>query len=160
VKPGLFDLRNAGDLRDKLRDDLKRLKSDPTSVYVAFDFFVTAFHLLDWQFPRDPTARKAREKQEVLLQVTSHLANGAKHFVLDDRRHTSVASTFKGRGYFGHLNPLLLTRVMKGGLFNNPFLGMVLIVELEGSAATVLGAAIDVVSLAELVMRYWDAQPL
>ncbi len=89
---GIFNLRTASDLRQKLRHDLDRLKWSPTNTYEAFNFFVTAEHLLDWQFPGydDKAQRERVRSEEVILQITSHLANGAKHFQTQAKHHRSV----------------------------------------------------------------------
>ena len=59
------------------------MESDPTDAYAAFDFFVTAEHLLDWLHPDSANGKADREKlrnQYEILQTVSHLACGAKHF--------------------------------------------------------------------------------
>jgi hypothetical protein len=48
-----FQIRNPYDLLDKMRHDLERLRSAPCHVYAAFDFFVTANHMVDWCWPSD-----------------------------------------------------------------------------------------------------------
>jgi hypothetical protein len=63
--------------------------------YAAFDFFVTADHMLDWILPdyagqSQAQARKLRREGNRLLQVASHLGNGAKHFRVTARHHTAV----------------------------------------------------------------------
>jgi len=77
---GFATLQSAGDLLQKIRHDHERLRSAPEDVYAAFDFFVSAYHMLDWLHPNEAAARKAEEEGNVLLQVCSHIANGAKHF--------------------------------------------------------------------------------
>lgn len=150
---GLFDLRTPAQLREKLRHDLDELEGHPTDAYRAFNFFVTAEHLLDWQLPgrAKKSARQATREQEVLLQITSHLANGAKHFVAEASHHKSVSKTGRHYGLFGRF-------------FGQPFdritLARGLIVNLDGAAATALGASISAVDLARLIMAYWDAQAL
>jgi|SRR5262252_623000 len=82
---GLFELKTPYDLLQKLRQDLKALKADPTSPYKAFNFFVTAEHMKDWAYPGNANraTRKELETKSLLLQVCSHLANGAKHFIVE-----------------------------------------------------------------------------
>jgi hypothetical protein len=81
---GWGELQTAEDLAGKVQRDFKRLQSSPRNVDAAFDFFVTAFHLLDWVHPdTDPnyqTGRMALRTQEPLLDIAGHLCNGAKHF--------------------------------------------------------------------------------
>ena len=71
------------------------MEQDPANPYPAFDFFVTAEHLLDWLYPDSVESanvriRKQRREIEPLLRVTSHLANGAKHFEAMAPHHKSV----------------------------------------------------------------------
>src|SRR5262245_24876821 len=102
---GIFHLRTATDLREKLRRDLKKLKDEPLNADAAFNFFVTAEHMLDWVYPKKANRQKrtVARKNSVWLQVCSHLANGAKHFEVEDPQHDSVSSTGTSQrgGYFG-----------------------------------------------------------
>src|SRR5690554_6328496 len=99
---GFGELRMASDLVLKLQHDLERLKTSPHNQYAAFDFFVTAEHIVDWIYP-DQTDSNNREKRKTvranseLLRITSHIANGAKHFEATDKRHQSVAGIEKSR---------------------------------------------------------------
>ncbi|WP_047515374.1 hypothetical protein [Vibrio harveyi] len=77
-------IQSSQDLMLKLKHDLERLKSDPNDVYAAFDFFVTAEHISEWNGDK-----KIRREHE-LLKAVSHLANSAKHFQVRDKRHNTV----------------------------------------------------------------------
>lgn len=90
---GVFDLATAKDLLRKLEADHKRVHADPLDSFAAFDFVVTAWHLLEWAHPTDAAARKALYDADPLLGVCEHLAVGAKHFAPTSPKHTSVAST-------------------------------------------------------------------
>lgn len=153
---GLFQLKTAADLRLKLRSDFEKLEKDSLNAYAAFNFFVTAEHLLDWRYPgyaNEPRRRAARDA-EVLLQVTSHLANGAKHFEAEGKHHTSVARTGKAGGFFPsrYFSPRYFARRYFGG--------PALIVELDGQAAVKLGQSQTALELARQVLAYWDSQAL
>jgi hypothetical protein len=102
VLRGAFDLQTARDLLQKLHHDLEALRREPTNTYRAFNFFVTAEHMKDWVYPGNANrgARERLETESLLLQVCSHLANGAKHFVADRPRHRSVADTGRTGGYW------------------------------------------------------------
>jgi hypothetical protein len=50
---GFFDLKTAADLRAKLRRDIEKLRAEPTNPDAAFNFFVTALHMLDWIYPKN-----------------------------------------------------------------------------------------------------------
>jgi hypothetical protein len=45
---GFAKIRSVGDLFAKLQHDLHRMHNDPLNEYAAFDFFVTAEHMVDW----------------------------------------------------------------------------------------------------------------
>lgn len=48
---GLFRLETPRDLLGKLIHDYQRLQQAPDDAYAAFDFLVTAEHMLDWLYP-------------------------------------------------------------------------------------------------------------
>ena len=154
---GVFDLGTAADLREKLHRDLVKFKSEPLNPDMAFTFFVTAEHMLDWVFPKkgNKIKRTAERKKSVLLRVCSHLANGAKHMEVEDSHHDSVSSTGTGGGY-------LPVRFFPKSYWPNGYFGAgrKLVVRLKGDAATQLGKIIGAVQLAEMVMEYWDKHPL
>src|SRR5215203_4773612 len=91
---GFGTLQTPRDFLGKLRREHARLVGDRTNEDVAMNFFINAYHLLDWLHPgRVATAtaeRKRMEDTNILLQVTSHIANGSKHFRAEDRRHQFV----------------------------------------------------------------------
>lgn len=92
---GFSTLATPADLLEKLKHDLSRIRQNLTHPYAAFDFFVTAEHLLDWKYP-DTGGQWNKDNRTLLrtttplLRVVSHLANGAKHFKAT--RHKSVDS--------------------------------------------------------------------
>jgi hypothetical protein len=45
---GFFTLQTAHDLFAKLQREFDRLSARPTDIDVAWNFFVTADHLVDW----------------------------------------------------------------------------------------------------------------
>ena len=48
---GVFNLRTPIDLLDKLKYDYAVFEKDKNNPYLAFNFFVTAEHMLDWIYP-------------------------------------------------------------------------------------------------------------
>jgi hypothetical protein len=48
---GFASMVCAADLLVKMQYDLSRMEQEPADPYPAFDFFVTAEHLLDWLWP-------------------------------------------------------------------------------------------------------------
>jgi len=152
---GFFELSDARDLLRKLHFEFEQLKSDPRNAYVAFNFFVTAEHLLDWLYPGDANRAKRKQVREssVLLQVCSHVANGAKHFEVEAKHHKSVQDTTRSGGMFasGYFASAYFASgyFPKGGLF----------VRLQGDAEQALGSSVSVMDLALKVLEYWDAYP-
>ena len=95
MKDGFADLSTTGDLFAKLRHDRQRMSADPSDSYAAFDFFVTAEHVIDWLIPDAPGSRRQSERQAFrdsarILQITSHIASGGKHFRALSKQHTTV----------------------------------------------------------------------
>lgn len=92
---GIFELTTPNDLLKKLRYEYEHFRLEPLNTYTAFNFFVTAEHLLDWQYPgrANRSQRKQVRANSVILQICSHIANGAKHFQVEDKHHKSVSDT-------------------------------------------------------------------
>jgi hypothetical protein len=131
------------DLVQKLEHDLERIRHTPQDQYAAFDFFVTAEHILDWIYPTDGKTRSKLREEEHLLALISHIANGAKHFEARDKRHKSVTYVEKSRyvevGY------------VEDGYFEDP-----LLIHLSQEQQKHFGASsVEVVTLAERVLQYW-----
>jgi len=148
---GFFKLRTPADLLEKLKYDCSRIERDSRDVYAAFDFFVTAEHLLDWKYPdvggdANTRARTDLRKNESLLRVTSHLANGAKHFKTTASRHTSVDDAYMHKADFdpADFDPADFDTTDR------------LVVDLAGDDAMVLGPEISVLDLARRVLDYWE----
>jgi len=149
---GFNSLKNASDLLKKLEYDYKRLINSKKDTYAAFDFFITAYHLLDWQYPDsnnkdNKQKRKDIEKGCLLLQICSHIANGVKHFEATRSQHQSV-SDVQNKG------KVFKDNVFEEGVFDNGEL----IIKLEGKASYEFGPEIRCSELAEKVLKYWKEQ--
>ncbi|BDU16282.1 hypothetical protein LA521A_14830 [Lysobacter auxotrophicus] len=142
---GFAELNTPDDLLLKLRHDWARMGDDPEDQYAAFDFFVTAEHIIDWLYPDDKNARSALRQENAILRVTSHLANGAKHFRTKDRRHSSVLNVEKSR--------YVAKGYVEEGYFAEP-----LLVHLDEEEAGLLGVdgSIDARTLASRVLQFWE----
>jgi hypothetical protein len=145
-----FALKTPGDLFAKLKSDEDRLKADPTNSYAAFDFFVTA-HALTYWVQNSPSGQKekviGKDEYEIqLLEVCSHLGNGAKHFELSVESHDTVHSTEATDGAFG------------AGVFNGAsFQTGQLLIHLEKEPASALGGpVVEVTGLARKVVNFWQ----
>lgn len=84
---GLGSLNTPRALFNKLGHDRGRLEADPADEYAAFDFFVTAYHMLEWVHPNgarndagQASKRRLIMNKERLLTIAAELANGVKHF--------------------------------------------------------------------------------
>jgi hypothetical protein len=134
---GFFELQTVKDLLRKLQHDSDRLKKSPVDSYAAFDFFVTAYHMLEWQYDG-----RTQTYLENWFQVCRRLANSAKHF--QAVRGNSVKNTLVHKGAFDQ------------SAFSRAFDVSELRVELEGEAAREFGPSIGVLELAEKVLRFWQ----
>ena len=148
---GIFALKTASDLFAKLEADFERVKADPVDSYAAFDFCVTAWHLVDWKFPdtKDP-ARLAFLKRLPVLRVCEHLAVGAKHFEPDSSRHKSLTDT-EDTSVWAH--GIWAPGVWKQGVWAGS-----LLVHLDGEAKNALGDTIALLDLADLIMSTWRVE--
>jgi hypothetical protein len=143
---GFFDLRTAKDLLAKLESDFVRIEKNPMDAGAAFDFFVTGYHLLEWAYPGDSNKLKRQqiERDSVLLQIASHLANGSKHFEVDPQRHKAVGDTVTRIGAFN-------SDAFQADAFDVGELR----VRLEDNAALKFGKSINVLELARKLMEFW-----
>ena len=149
---GFAPMTSPADLLVKMQHDLSRMEQALANPYPAFDFFVTAEHMLDWLYPGPPKSkngktRTQKRQQESLLQVTSHLANGAKHFLITASHHKTVDNLRVHKGIF---DPAIFDP--------NVFDTERLIIELQGDEANALGQQISAIDLARRVLAYWQQQ--
>ncbi len=93
IDAGIFTLKTASDLFEKLKRDYRTLCSKPADADACFNFFVTAHHLPEWHCHSDGAAAADLRKSEPILQVCAQLAIGAKHYVATDRDYSSVIAT-------------------------------------------------------------------
>jgi hypothetical protein len=153
---GWFQLQTPQDLLKKLRHDLDRFEARPLDQYIAFDFFVTALHMLDWRYPDPPDSDPAKKKtakdnrdtledREILLRVCSHLANGGKHFRATAPRHTSVSNARQTAGAF---DPAVFDPTV--------FDAGELVIDLDGEAARKFGPSISALEVARKLYQFWE----
>jgi hypothetical protein len=127
------------------------MNADPHDSYAAFDFFVTAEHILDWLYPDSPgvsqkAARQKHRDTEPLLQITSHIASGAKHFEAVASHHKSVADVSMESGAF---DPRAFSpKAFSPSAFSMPGLH----VRLQD------GTLVHVYALADDILQYWENQ--
>jgi hypothetical protein len=148
---GILGLKNHHDLYKKLEREYERLKADPSDADVAYNFFVTAWHLLEWKHP-DPKGKQIRaaiRNATPLLQVCEHLAVGAKHFTNLQAKHASVtdsrASGVWGRGFWAP------------GFWAKGLWAEWLEMSLSGDAEQAFGKIVKAHEFAAKVIDYWKA---
>ena len=148
---GFGNLQTPQDLVEKLRYDRSRMNADPNDSYAAFDFFVTADHILDWLYPDSPetpqkSARQAHRDRERLLQIASHIANGAKHFEALAPHHKSVSEITQQSGAFDPRG--FSPKAFSPAAFSMPGLH----IKLDD------GTLVHAYSLADDVLKYWELE--
>lgn len=132
-----FELRTPVDLFRKSEEDLRALEASPCDAHLAFNFFVTVEHLPDW------LGRRELVQKNCVLRVVSHLANGAKHFELNDPRHKSVKETEA-------------SRYVEPGYVQPGYFEEYLQIHLAPDEAKELGThVIDAVSLGHRALQFW-----
>ena len=142
---GFAVLRTPHDLLLKLQHDMTRMSVDSSDEYAAFDFFVTAEHLIDWLHPGSKSDREALRGSDPLLKITSHLANGAKHFAATAQHHKSVTSVERD-GY-------------ADDYFADDYVEEPIVITLSQQEAIALGCSqIDAITLAYRVLAHWQSK--
>jgi hypothetical protein len=147
---GFFGLRTPQDLLKKLEREYGRLVAAPFDSDAAWNFFVTANHLVDWIWPSASAKQQAQERRaDAIPRICEHLANGAKHFSLD-RPHTAVLAATR--------IPPARAGVAVNGLSRSGLLTPALVVRLQPDEATALSLDQDVINAVEfaaVVLDYW-----
>lgn len=146
---GLFDLLTANDLCAKLEHDYARVTENPADVFAAFDFIMTAWHLLEWRFPGDAnrTKRDTLCDQYPILALCEHLAVGGKHFEPTHKKHQSVQGSHRDSSWArGSWAPGLWAK----GVWKDD-----LVIKLSGPAKAAFGDQLTIAQLAEFVMEFW-----
>jgi hypothetical protein len=147
--PGIFDLETSQELYGKLKRDFAAFEQDQLNSDLAFNLFVTAWHLLEWTYPNDSSKQKQIRDSNAVLQVCEHLAVGAKHFNATNKKHQSVKqSGFSGGAW--------ASGVWAKGSWAPGVWGEKLSITLENDAATQLGNSISAIDLAKNVMDFWE----
>jgi hypothetical protein len=142
---GFFQLCDPHRLFKKLRYDYDRMLADPLNEFPAWDFFLTANHLVDWIWPSAGTKQHQLDRAaDAIPRICEHLADGAKHFILN-RAHTAVSALdhIVDGPFDSELDP---SSFDTGGLF----------ITLERAEAVELGVErITAQDLARRVLVYW-----
>jgi hypothetical protein len=133
-----FELKTAKDLFRKLEGDLAALEKSGQDSCVAFNFFVTAEHLPEWLSPCP-----INKKDHAIINIVSHISNGAKHFKIRDKKHQSVTGTEK-------------YRYLEEGYYEQGYYYEPLLIHLSLKEEKELGMrTIDAVTLGKKVVDFW-----
>lgn len=120
------------------------METSPDDQYAAFDFFVAAEHIVDWILPDSKIDQRNMRNNNDLLKITSHIANGAKHFEAKAKHHKSVSGVEKSR--------YVAKGYVKEGYYSDP-----LIIHLSPDEEGLFGTRdIEAVALAKKVLSYWQ----
>ena len=161
---GMGPLQTPGDLLEKMKHDLERLRARPNDGYAAFDFFVAAYHMLDWVSPvpsrkadikaygKAKARHKAITDRESLLLIAGHLADSGKHF--EATMHDEVSATFATAGYFppGYFPPSYFPK--------GYFAESELVIRMTDAGAKLLGGTkeINALAAAERLYAFWASE--
>jgi hypothetical protein len=152
---GVFDMQRPADLLAKLRRELERFRQDPLDADHAFNFFVTADHMLDWLHPgrAGKAARDTAIGANVLLRYTNRLSIGAKHF---DHLYTTNLSVRGSEKRGGHWPPgFWHPNYWATGYWPTPALVVTLEEDASAEFGRTSGETIHALELAERVYAYW-----
>ena len=72
---GIFELRDYRDLMAKLERDLEAITENPRDSGATFNFFVTAWHLLEWVYPDDVVHGRSNTNLKLLTGRVRHNNN-------------------------------------------------------------------------------------
>ena len=148
---GVFGIASAAALMEKLESEYSHFVGRPHDSNVAYNFFVTAWHLLEWKYP-DPggkTTRESLRNHSPLLQVCEHIAVGAKHFEPTSAKHQSVSASER--------SGVWAEGTWKKGVWKEGAWASWLTITLEGAAESAYGKKIKAHEFARHVMEYWRA---
>ena len=137
---GFIELKNVNDYWKKLQSDYDDLKDNDEDVYLAFNFFITSYHLIDWIFKGKISNERRKLIKAPILKICGHIANGIKHFSTD--QHKSVKEIEK-EGYVEQ-------GYVEDGYFESPIM-----IYLEEDLISEFGESIKITDLADRVMTFW-----
>lgn len=146
---GLFDLVSAEDLRAKLDHDYRRVKDSPSDVFAAFDFIVTAWHLLEWTYPykEGKVQRDALYLGHPILGLCEHLCVSGKHYAPTNPKLQAVQASFR--------NSAWARGVWAPGAWAQGVWLDELVIQLSGIAKSEYGETLTMGQFADLVLEFW-----
>lgn len=142
---GFIELVNVKDYWKKLQFDYTELKKKDEDIYIAFNFFVTSYHLLDWIFEGKYNEERTILNNKPILKLCSHIANGIKHFQTNSNRHNSVKEIEKDR-------------YVDEDYCEEDFVESSIIIYLDEKLQSDFGKSIKIIELAKIVMKFWESE--
>lgn len=140
---GFIELKSVSDYWKKVLYDYKILKKYPDNSYSGFNFFVTAYHLLDWVFEGKYNHERTELNKNPTLKICGHIANGVKHF--ETNRHQSVKEI--------SIERVFEKGVFEEGVFENPIM-----IKLEQKYESEFGKQILITDFADYVIDFWKQE--
>lgn len=142
VKYGLASLQSAKDLWHKLEYDYQLIQEDSSNVYLFFNFFITAYHLVDWVYD----GKDKRMLEEIPeINVAMHIANGSKHLFLDNPKNDSIKSTQQESYY-------------TDGYYKSDYYETIICINFDDKHRTKFGESMPIKLFAERVMECWKGE--
>lgn len=110
---------------------------------------MTAWHLLEWVYPDDVAKRVQIRDASILLQISEHIAVGAKHFEPTSKKHKSVTRTFR--------DTELSRKLFDAGQLDIAILTDRLMIDLDLNAAAEFGGRdwVPAAGIAAMVVDFW-----
>ena len=146
---GLFDLVSANDLCAKLDHDYRKVKASPSDVFAAFDFIVTAWHLLEWRYPNSEgrAVRQSLCEQYPVIGLCEHLCVSGKHYTPSNPKLQSLEGSFRRSAW---KRGVWAPGVWALGTWLDE-----LVIELSGPARVQFGERLTMEEFADHVMEFW-----
>jgi hypothetical protein len=138
MEAGFLLLSTAGSLFEKVKHDYEVLQGNQLDPYSAFNFFVTAEHLPEW------LGKQELKYSNPYLRICSHLATGAKHYIVTHKNKTQVESSS-------------VDIYVEEGHVVGDYFEEVLTIQLSEVEAENIGASsIPILKLADKIVEFWE----
>lgn len=142
VRFGFGSLQTANDLWNKLEYDYRLIQDYSTDVYLFYNFFITAYHLVDWV---NDGAEKNELEKIPEVNVAMHIANGSKHLFLSNPKNDSIKSTTSESYYVD-------------GYYESDYYETVVYINFDDKYKTKFGSRMPAKHFAEKLMECWEGE--
>ena len=141
-KTPFASLQNYHDLWNKVKHDYELIQKQPNEVYFLYNFFVTAYHMVDWYAEGNKNLRKEIESN-LIIKIAYHIANGAKHLVLNNPKNNAVES-FQSESYY------------EKDYYEDGYYAHEILITLTEDYHSEFGKQMSAIDFATKLMEYWD----